>query len=110
MALEKSEPELAATARRTGPQPRSAAVCCYRGPAPRPRVHPHVPLESGAVVGSAVDVTENVQADAKLQQHLDAHSDTLDRLATAVAIFFGQSDQKLNFLQPRLRQTVVEPP
>src|SRR5207344_2996331 len=45
--------------------------------------------------GSAVDVSEAVQAGARLQQHIDAHSDTLDRLATAVAIF-GR-DQKLTF-------------
>jgi len=52
-------------------------------------------MEDLSIVGSAVDVSETVQADAKLQQHIDAHSDTLDRLATAVAIF-GR-DQKLNF-------------
>jgi signal transduction histidine kinase len=55
----------------------------------------HHPMSDGTVVGSAIDVTQNVQADAKLQQHIDAHSDTLDRLATAVAIF-GR-DQKLTF-------------
>src|SRR6476659_9837059 len=34
-------------------------------------------------------------AQSELQQHIDAHADTLDKLATAVAIF-GR-DQKLTF-------------
>ena len=94
ITLEKSEPELAATARRSGHVHEARRFAVVAGQR-RALAFTHVPLESGAVVGSAVDVTENVQADAKLQQHLDAHSDTLDRLATAVAIF-GR-DQKLNF-------------
>ncbi|HEY7977117.1 MAG TPA: PAS-domain containing protein, partial [Rhizomicrobium sp.] len=43
----------------------------------------------------AIDVTDVSNAEAKLQQHVDANADTLDKLATAVAIF-GR-DQKLNF-------------
>jgi signal transduction histidine kinase len=92
--LEKSESDLAAMARNAGhvhEARRFAVVGGHR----RALAFTHTPLDNGAVVGSAVDVTENVQADAKLQQHLDAHSDTLDRLATAVAIF-GR-DQKLTF-------------
>jgi signal transduction histidine kinase len=54
-----------------------------------------VPLPNGAVIGSAVDVTASSEAETKLRQHLDAHADTLDRLATAVAIF--GPDRKLTF-------------
>jgi len=92
--LDKSEPDLAATARNTRQmqeQRRFAVVSGQR----RALAFTHVPMDDLSVVGSAVDVSETVQADAKLQQHIDAHSDTLDRLATAVAIF-GR-DQKLNF-------------
>jgi len=93
-ALEKSESDLAATARNSG-QHQEARRFAVIGGQRRALAFSHQPLEDGTVVGSAVDVTENVQADAKLQQHLDAHSDTLDRLATAVAIF--ARDQKLTF-------------
>ncbi len=92
--LDKSEPDLAATARNSRQvqeQRRFAVVSGQR----RALAFTHVPMDDLSVVGSAVDVSETVQADAKLQQHIDAHSDTLDRLATAVAIF-GR-DQKLNF-------------
>jgi signal transduction histidine kinase len=47
------------------------------------------------VIGTAMDVTEVVAAEARLQQHVDAHADTLDKLQTAVAIF--GKDQKLSF-------------
>ena len=53
------------------------------------------PLESGAVVGSVVDVTASSEAETKLQRHLDAQAETLDRLATAVAIF--GSDRRIIF-------------
>jgi len=92
--LDKSEPDLAATARNTRQmqeQRRFAVVGGQR----RALAFTHVPMDDLSIVGSAVDVSETVQADAKLQQHIDAHSDTLDRLATAVSIF-GR-DQKLNF-------------
>ncbi len=55
----------------------------------------HVPLDEGDIVGTAIDVTDISAAEAKLQQHIDAHADTLDKLATAVAIF--GPDQKLTF-------------
>ena len=94
MALEKSETDLAAMARNAG-QVHEARRFAVVGGQRRALSFTHVPLENGTIVGSGVDVTENVQADARLQQHLDAHSDTLDRLATAVAIF--SRDQKLTF-------------
>ena len=53
------------------------------------------PLEGGAVVGSVVDVTASSEAETKLQRHLDAQAETLDRLATAVAIF--GSDRRIIF-------------
>jgi signal transduction histidine kinase len=53
------------------------------------------PLPTGAIVGSAIDVTASSEAETKLQRYLDAHAETLDRLATAVAIF--DSDRKLTF-------------
>jgi signal transduction histidine kinase len=53
------------------------------------------PLASGGVLGSAVDITASSEAETRLRQHLDAHADTLDRLATAVAIF--GPDRKLSF-------------
>jgi len=92
--LDKTEPDLAATARNTRQvqeQRRFAVVGGQR----RALAFTHVPMDDLSIVGSAVDVSESVQAGAKLQQHIDAHSDTLDRLATAVAIF-GR-DQRLNF-------------
>jgi signal transduction histidine kinase len=92
--IEKTEADLAAMARNAG-QIHEARRFAVVGGHRRALAFTHTPLDNGAIVGSAVDVTENVQADAKLQQHLDAHSDTLDRLATAVAIF-GR-DQKLTF-------------
>ncbi|HEX3949680.1 MAG TPA: PAS-domain containing protein, partial [Steroidobacteraceae bacterium] len=92
--LDKSEADLAATARNAGQIQETRRFAVIAGQR-RALAFNHVPLESGAVVGSAVDVTESVQADAKLQQHVDAHSDTLDRLATAVAVF--SREQKLTF-------------
>lgn len=53
------------------------------------------PLADGSILGVAIDVTELSNAEASLQQHLEAHADTLDKLATAVAIF-GR-DQRLSF-------------
>ncbi len=41
----------------------------------------------GGIVGMALDVTGADDAEQELQRHLDAHAQTLDKLATAVAIF-----------------------
>jgi len=92
-ALEKSESDLAATARNSGEMQEARRFAVVNGQR-RALALAHQPV-AGGIVGSAVDVTDLVQADAKLQQHLDAHADTLDRLATAVAIF--TPDQKLSF-------------
>jgi len=93
-SIEKSEHDLAAMARNAGQIHEARRFAVIAGQR-RALAFTHQPMDDGTIVGSAVDVTENVQADAKLQQHLDAHSDTLDRLATAVAIF--SRDQRLTF-------------
>ena len=93
VALEKTERDLAASAR-TQNQPveskRFAVIAGQR----RALAFTEVPVEAG-VIGTASDVTEVVAGEARLQQHIDAHTDTLDKLATAVAIF--DRDQKLSF-------------
>jgi len=48
-----------------------------------------------STVGMALDVTELAQAKEQLDQHITAHTRTLDHLMTAVAIF--GPDQKLRF-------------
>jgi signal transduction histidine kinase len=53
------------------------------------------PLPDGTIAGAAEDVTSLAEAEARVQQHVDAHADTLDRLATAVAIF--GPDRRLTF-------------
>jgi len=93
IALDKSERDLAGAARSEGQMleaKRFAVVGGHR----RALAFTHAPIEGG-IVGSAIDVTEISNAEARLQQHIDAHADTLDKLATAVAIF-GR-DQKLTF-------------
>jgi PAS domain-containing protein len=54
-----------------------------------------IPLGDAGIIGTAMDVTDVAAAEARLQQHADAHADTLDKLQTAVAIF--GTDQKLTF-------------
>jgi signal transduction histidine kinase len=91
--LEKSERDLAAAARNEGhalEAKRFAVVAGQR----RALSFTHAPI-NGGIVGSAIDVTDVSNAEARLQQHIDAHADTLDKLATAVAIF--DREQKLAF-------------
>ncbi|MGZ5939118.1 MAG: ATP-binding protein [Rhizomicrobium sp.] len=93
-ALEKSERDLAASARSQGgalEARRFAVVGGHR----RALAVTETPIGALGVVGSAIDVTDVSAAESRLQQHIDAHADTLDKLATAVAIF-GR-DQKLTF-------------
>ena len=93
-ALEKSERDLAASARnqRGALEARRFAIV---GGHRRALAVTETPVDGLGVVGSAIDVTDVSAAEAKLQQHIDAHADTLDKIATAVAIF-GR-DQKLAF-------------
>ena len=93
-ALERSERDLAASARnqRAALEARRFAVIAGHR---RAIAVTESPVDGLGVVGSAVDVTDVSVAQSSLQQHIDAHADTLDKLATAVAIF-GR-DQKLTF-------------
>lgn len=93
-SLEKSERDLASAARAEGHALEAKRFAVIAGQR-RALAFTHNPLRNGMIAGSAIDVTALSAAEARLQQHVDAHADTLDKLATAVAIF--GSDQKLNF-------------
>ncbi len=93
-ALDKSERDLAAASRGQR-QMISTKRFAVIGGQRRSLEFTHVPLDDGDIVGTALDATDVSAAEAKLQQHIDAHADTLDKLATAVAIF--GPDQKLSF-------------
>jgi signal transduction histidine kinase len=93
-ALDKGERDLAASARsqnRTLEARRFAVVGGER----RAMTFTEIPLGDAGIIGTAQDVTDVAAAEARLQQHVDAHVDTLDKLATAVAIF--DKEQKLSF-------------
>jgi signal transduction histidine kinase len=92
--LEKSERDLAGAAR-TQKAVLEARRFAIVGGHRRALALTESPLDGLGVVGSAIDVTDVSAAQSELQQHIDAHADTLDKLATAVAIF-GR-DQKLTF-------------
>jgi signal transduction histidine kinase len=93
-ALDRSERDLAATARAEG-QTTEAKRFAIMGGQRRALAFTHTPIEEGNIVGAAIDVTDVSNAEARLQQQIDANADTLDKLATAVAIF-GR-DQRLTF-------------
>jgi Signal transduction histidine kinase len=92
-ALEKTERDLAATARAQG-EPMEAKRYAVIAGQRRALQITEIPTDNG-IVGTASDVTDVAASEAKLKQHIDAHTDTLDKLATAVAIF--GPDQKLSF-------------
>ena len=94
VAFDRSERDLASTARidnETVDAKRFAVISGQR----RALNFTLAPLPNGTIVGSAIDVTASSEAEAKLQRYIDAHAETLDRLATAVAIL--GSDKKLSF-------------
>jgi signal transduction histidine kinase len=93
-SLEKSDRDLASAARSEGHVVESKRFAVVAGQR-RALALTHIPLSDGGIVGAAIDVTDLSNAEAMLQQHVDAHADTLDRLTTAVAIF--DRAQKLNF-------------
>jgi signal transduction histidine kinase len=93
-ALDKHERELAASARSENSMQQSRRFSVVGGHR-RALAFTEIPLGDAGVIGTATDVTEVAIAEARLQQHLDAHADTLDKLQTAVAIF--GKDQKLSF-------------
>jgi len=94
VALDKGERELAQAARAANAPQHSKRFSVVGGQR-RAINFTQIPLGDAGVIGAAVDVTDTAAAEARLQQHADAHADTLDRLQTAVAIF-GR-DQKLTF-------------
>ncbi len=94
LALDKTERDLASNARAQGRAIEAKRFAVVSGQR-RALAFSETPLEDTSVVGSAIDVTDVSAAEARLQQHIDAHADTLDKLATAVAIF-GR-DQRLTF-------------
>jgi signal transduction histidine kinase len=94
IALDRSERDLASTAK-SGNEPVEAKRYAVLGGQRRALTFTLAPLPDGSIAGAALDVTPLAEAEARLQQHVDAHADTLDRLATAVAIF--GADRKLNF-------------
>ncbi|HJW40680.1 MAG TPA: PAS-domain containing protein [Rhizomicrobium sp.] len=93
-ALDRSERDLATTARNQGTTHEARRFAVVAGQR-RALAFTETPLDGLGVIGSAIDVTDVAAAEATLQQHIDAHADTLDKLATAVAIF--SRDQKLTF-------------
>ncbi|HEY5347973.1 MAG TPA: PAS-domain containing protein, partial [Rhizomicrobium sp.] len=94
VALDKTERDLAAGARAQNVALEAKRFAVVNGQR-RALAFTEIPLGDAGVIGAAIDVTEIAAAEARLQQHVDAHADTLDKLATAVAIF-GR-DQKLTF-------------
>ena len=94
VSLDKGERELAASARSENAIQESRRFSVVNGQR-RALAFTEIPLGDAGVIGSALDVTDVAAAEAKLQQHVDAHADTLDKLQTAVAIF--SREQKLTF-------------
>ena len=94
VALDRGEHELAAQARSENAIQESKRFSVVNGQR-RAIAFTQIPLGDAGVIGTAVDVTDTVSAEVRLQQHADAHAATLDTLQTAVAIF--GADQKLSF-------------
>ena len=92
--MDKTERDLAASARSQNTVLEAKRFAVVGGQR-RAITFTEIPLGDAGIIGTAVDVTDVAAAEARLQQHVDAHVDTLDKLATAVAIF-GR-DQKLTF-------------
>ncbi|MBV9570426.1 MAG: PAS-domain containing protein [Alphaproteobacteria bacterium] len=93
-ALDKSERDLALSAKRDEKAVEAKRYVVIQGER-RVLSITNAPLKDGGILGMALDVTEASSAQTRLQQHIDAHTDTLDKLTTAVAIF--DSDQRLTF-------------
>ena len=93
-ALDRSDPDLAAAASREN-RPIESRRFAVVGGQRRALALTHAPLPDGTVAGAAIDTTDLANVEARLQQHIDAHADTLDKLATAVSIF--DRERKLTF-------------
>jgi signal transduction histidine kinase len=94
ISLEKSERDLASAARAEGAAVEARRYAVIAGQR-RALTLIDAPLTDGSIAGFALDVTDLSNAEARLQQHIDANAETLDRLTTAVAIF--GADQRLSF-------------
>ena len=94
LAFDRSEHDLAASARSDNRLVAAKRFALLSGRR-RALAFSLAPLPDGGVVGAAIDVTEVAEAEARLQQHIAAHADALNQLATAVAIF--GPDRKLSF-------------
>ncbi len=94
IALDKGERDLAASARSQNVMVETKRFAVVAGQR-RAITFTEIPLGDAGIIGTAMDVTDVAAAEARLQQHVDAHADTLDKLQTAVAIF--GKDQKLTF-------------
>jgi signal transduction histidine kinase len=94
VALDKAERDLAASARSKNMMQETKRFAVVAGQR-RALTFTEIPLGDAGIIGTAMDVTDVAAAEARLQQHVDAHADTLDKLQTAVAIF--GADQKLTF-------------
>ncbi|HEY1961140.1 MAG TPA: PAS-domain containing protein [Rhizomicrobium sp.] len=92
--LEKSERDLASSARAEGHAVEAKRYVAIGGQR-RALTLIDAPLPDGSIMGFAVDGTELSNVEARLQQHIDAYAETLDRLRTPVAIF--GPDQRLSF-------------
>lgn len=93
-ALDKHERDLAAAARAQNAPQETKRFSVLNGQR-RALSFTEIPLGDAGVIGMAQDVTDTAAAEARLQNHADAHAATLDTLQTAVAIF--GKDQKLSF-------------
>lgn len=92
--LERSDRDLAAGAAREGKTVESRRFAVV-GNQRRALELTYAPLADGSVAVTAIDATELANVEARLQQHVDAHADTLDKLATAVSIF--DRERRLSF-------------
>jgi PAS domain S-box-containing protein len=94
LAFERSEHDLASAAHTENETIEARRFAIANGQR-RALAFTLTPLKNGEVAGVAVDISATAEAEANLQQHIDAHAEALNRLATAVAIF-GR-DRKLSF-------------
>ena len=94
LAFDRSERDLAATAHGNSATVEAKRFSTLSGQR-RALAFTLTPLADGSVAGAALDVTGIAEAEARLQAHIEAHADSLDRVSTAVAIY--GPDRKLTF-------------
>src|SRR5258706_6265102 len=94
LAFDRSERDLAATAHGNSETVEAKRFATLSGQR-RALAFTLNPLPDGSVAGAALDVTGVAEAEARLQAHIEAHADSLDRVSTAGAIY--GPDRKLTF-------------